>query len=254
MSEVHRGRDVIAREISEAAARLRALAADQWDRPTRLSGWTIADLGRHLVWGQRLQAEAWDRLLKGSDETADPPPVTTDDPRELVEELVAAHTAFMTVLSRADDEALGRPAPLPYGVIPGAAALLTAMMEAGVHRADVEHALDGDGTTLPEDVARAAAMVVSGWLPAAGAASRVRPPGSTTLVLRGDDGSSPVAVHWDGTMWQPAEGTEPTCQISGQTGMVVLFALGRIPPEHPGLTIEGDWELAEDFKRYFPGP
>jgi hypothetical protein len=52
-------------------------------------------------------------------------------------------------------------------------------------------------------------------------------------------------------------GSDPsvaTCVIEGDDSSVVLFAYGRIPAGHPSLRVSGARELADKFKRYFPGP
>lgn len=252
MDQLHAGRHLIARETEAVAQRLARVPADAWDGATRLEGWTVADLARHLVWGQRLQAGAWRRLLDDDLEVAPPPPVTTRDPVQLCAEFREARDAFLGRLDEATEADLERLAPLPYGTVPGAVALATAVMEASVHHADLEDALGGDGAMLPDDATPTAAMVAGGWLAATAAAAVGPPTPPATIVL--DGGALTTSLHHDGTAWAVVDGHDPTTRISGSPAAVVLFALGRLPASHPSLTVEGDEQLAAEFKAYFPGP
>jgi uncharacterized protein (TIGR03083 family) len=223
-----------------------------WERPTRLAGWSVADLAAHLALGQQLQAQAWRYLAEG-----DATPVTAEpaagSPGQVREAIAGAAHALQEALAAAGDDALANVASMPYGPSPGAFLLAVAVMEAGVHRSELAAATGGDDA-LADDVVGAAFAVLGAFLPVLGHASaatarprtaiRLEGPAQSLTIRRGDDG----AWHVDG---DPAGGTTT---LRGSGSDLALFALGRRASDSAGLTGDGDEQVARQFKELFPGP
>lgn len=251
MIDAPTARHAIARDISTARALLSELPAGSWSQPTRLEGWSVADLAAHLAWGQGLQADAWSHVLDGSDAIAQSPEVETTEPGPLLEALDTNHTALLRALDRVEAEHLGRPCAMPYGTLPAAVVLQVAAFEAGVHGHDVASALGGPDVPLADDVLTAAAVLLPTMLAMGGAASSERPPAGTTVAVDlGPHGTT--VLRATGTAWEAADGGEVTVRIAGEPSAVLLFATGRVGPS--AVEVSGRPELATSFKRWFPGP
>lgn len=252
MLDLETGRQAIHRDIAAIHDRLESLDAETWRRPSGLPGWTIADLTNHLVWGQSLQAGAWERMRRGDTEVFVPPVSERSDPDELLHALDKAHTSFLEALDAVDEEDLESSCPLPYGTIPARFVLQVAVMEAGTHRFDLEQALDG-APSLSPDVVRASATVLAGTLPTLAAAGEA-PSDPLTVRLRGT--AFAVDLSWSADGWRPAQGDGQAVTFEGSDAGLVLFALGRADAEEAGVRVHGGDGVdgAAAFKRWFPGP
>lgn len=249
-------RDAVRRDIGEAIDLLTEIDPSDWDLPTRLEGWSVRDLGRHLADGQELQAEGWNRLRRGEDEPADPATMSSDDPDEIVTAIGDRHDRFLAELDAVDEADLARGCPMPYGTLPGAVVLQVAAMEAGVHRSDLEDALGRNGIHLEPDTLDAIFTILPGFLPQLAMAATERPGPGTGIRLAASDGAT-ISLRFGGSGWETVDAgatTAPAYTVSGEPAAVALFALGRIPANHGSLTIEGDVEMAGRFKVHFPGP
>lgn len=239
--------------IDEQTARsLELLDAADWQTPTRLAGWVVADLASHLAWGQALQADAWRRLAAGDSTTvADAPHVPATDRVAVMAAIRSANTAFGEALgSVTDEQAATGLCAMPYGTLPASFVLLLATMEAGVHRSDLAAAAGGDDA-LDEVTVDAAAAVLAGALPMLGAAGSGSAPDGASIVLRAP--GLELAVVRSGDGWSTgASPVDPSTTISGSPSDVVLFALGR--REAASMTVDGDRSGADEFKAWFPGP
>lgn len=240
----------IDREISGC---LRLLEDEQsWTRPTRLTGWSVADLAAHLAFGQQLQAVAWQHLAVG-----DGQPVTvesvTGSPDQVRKSLAASARALQEALAKAGEDALTNVALMPYGPAPGAILLPVAVMEAGVHHSDLAAAVGVDDG-LAQDVVAAAFVVLGAFLPVLGAGSAASTRPGTTIRLESPTQGLTVR-RGDDANWQVDDvmaGVDTT--IRGNGSDVVLFALGRRSSSSGGLTVDGEAEVAARFKELFPGP
>lgn len=219
----------------------------QWSRPTRLDGWDVHALARHVHWGMTLEADGL-RLAQGGEGVAAGLP-GPDDPDQLLRALGAAHRRLVEELraTATDDDAT---VPMPYGRIPLPVARTIFVMEAGMHRSDVEHAVRGE-VMLARDVVGACAEFVQTFGPALAAGAEERPPAGTRIRLLGT--AVDVGLAFDGRTWSAADG-EPTVQVEGSDTHVLLHAYGRLPLAHAALRVTGDRRVAERFKAYVPGP
>ena len=231
---------------------LSAAGPDVWDRPTRLAGWTVEDLARHVHWGITLEA---DGLALAACREAGPAAGTPlEGPREeIVPALTTASALLVQHLGELPDPATGG-VPMPYGELPMALALHVFVMEAVVHTGDLADAVPeagDDGDALPAEARAGVATVFQAFWPVLAAGAAARPAPGTTIRLAGPT----VAVEgtFDGTAWGPAAG-EPTVVVEGGDDAVLLYAYGRLSFDRAGLTATGDREAAVRFKEFVPGP
>jgi uncharacterized protein (TIGR03086 family) len=137
-------------DLHEAGAGIRRLVAgvadDQWERATPCPEWSVADLVRHVLAGNRLNAA----LLRGEERPAAPDDVPVTD----------LPNAFDRSLSELED-AFGRPGALQrtvalgVGSVPGAVALDLRVTELLVHGWDLARAT-GQDHAAPEGAVRRA--------------------------------------------------------------------------------------------------
>jgi uncharacterized protein (TIGR03083 family) len=237
--------------LTDEMGRSDAILSDaDWSRPTRLAGWSIGDLARHLVGGRRMQTAAW-RTLAGGPATDDGEVGDEDD--AVREALASSAAALLDTLARTRDEQLGELLTMPYGTMPAAFVLLLAVMEAGTHASDLAAAV-GRSDTLSAVVTDAAVGAIAPSLPLLAASGEGAPAEPVTIVLAGE-GAFEIAVSGGGSEgWALLETTpaRPTTTIAGSASDVVLFALGRRAASD--LRVDGDLNGAERFKAWFPGP
>lgn len=229
---------------------------DGWTAPTRLRGWSVRDLAVHSVWGVSMEADALHRWRTSAGGRADGRRVDASANGEgVVNELDAAVRALVSELEAAAAEGGPEaPAPLPYGDVPVPMFLDILVMEAGVHASDLADALGFDDG-LPDDVVAASAAFLNTFLPLLASRATEPPPGPTTLALQGT--TVRLAFHYDGEAWRPADdaATGPAAAtVAGDDSTVLLYALGRVPVDDPGLTVTGDPAAASLFKSWVPGP
>ena len=229
-----------------------ALAApDVWDRPTRLAGWTVEDLARHVHWGTTLEADGLALAADGAEGPASGTELR--GPREeIVPALRRAVDDLTTRLAAVPDPPAGT-VPMPYGPLPLAFALEVFVMEAAMHTADLAAAVAPDGAhrPLPAEATGASASVLQAFWPVLAAAAPEHPPAGTTVRLAGR--TVRVQATFDGTSWTPSDG-EPTVVVGGEDEAVLLYAYGRAPFDPARLTVDGDRDVALRLKRFLPGP
>jgi uncharacterized protein (TIGR03083 family) len=237
---------------AETARSLELLRTTDWSTPTRLAGWSVADLARHLVGGQAMQASAWRHVAAGDSTTmAASPELDATDAAAVEAALVAANAELSTALGAVtDDQSASALCAMPYGTLPAPFVLLLATMEAGVHRSDLAAAA-ADDDTLSELTIEAATAVLGGALPMLGAAGDGTAAPGTSIALRAPGFELAALRSDDGWSVQPAL-AEPTTTIVGSASDVVLFALGRRAAA--SMDVTGDQAGADRFKAWFPGP
>ena len=255
MLDLPTARAAIAREMDATIALLDE-HGDAWDNPTRLAGWTVADLAAHLVFGQRLQASAFRNLLDGRTSavaTASLPDSSQRD--DVLAQLRAAAASYRDTLTEVNEGSLGDAITMPYGTFPAMAVLQTAVLEAGTHHSDVRAAL-GQDDRLADDVAISTAAIMGLMLPMLGGSATERPPEGTSFNLEGTTVTFDV-TYADGS-WQtrPADVDRPAAAvcIAGDDSDILLFTLGRRDIDARLRVTSGDEALARRFKSFFPGP
>jgi uncharacterized protein (TIGR03083 family) len=249
MLDLDAARAAIGREMAAALAELEGIDLACWSKRTRCRDWTVADLVAHLIWGQRLEAQALEGVATGRTEAVEVPPVPVDEPGPMVAALRAAHRQLMDQLEPRTADDLDRGAPMPYGTLPLGILVQVVAMEVGVHHSDLRHAL-GLTDTLAPDVVLATAAFLGAFLPVL-AAGGARPDRPVSYRLAGRDGDVDLAFGWDGQAWSVTEGPV-TVTVSGEDSDICLFGLGRTGLAR--LSVDGDRALAAAFHDYVPGP
>ncbi len=246
-------RTAIRVEMAAVRAELGAAADDAWSRPTRCTGWDVADLVAHLVWGQRLEAQGVEAVGTGRTTAREVPSVEPTRPAELLAQLDEAHAQLWRALAQRTADDLGTPAPMPYGPVPLGLLLQVITMEVGVHHSDLRAALDLPAH-LGADVVAATAVFLGTFLPALAAAG-TRPDAPVSYRLQGQ--VVDLTLSFDGDGWRvgdPGPGGVPAVVFSGADSDLCLFVLGRTALEPARITATGDMAAARRFSEYVPGP
>ena len=253
MLDLQTSREVIVDEWDKFIYRLEAIRDVDWETPVRCMGWRVADLVAHVAWGISMESDALHRMKLGISEPADG--VFQDPNNEsqiLLMAVKEARDQLASELHQLTQEDLSKSSPMPFGPTPAVFALQIFAMEAGVHGDDLADALRlSEG--LSDNVITATATVLEGSLPILAQATTEKPNDDITFRISGDNVSIDVAYGGGGWHIGPVD-DHPDCQITGSDSNLILFALGRIPPEDSRLKIAGKVELAMKFKLYFPGP
>ncbi|WGX98421.1 maleylpyruvate isomerase family mycothiol-dependent enzyme [Nocardioides sp. L-11A] len=206
--------------------------------PTRLSGWTVAELVEHVAWGAAMEAAA----LRAAAGLPAPDPERPD--------LAGAIAAFAQAATLEIDPTTA--VALPAGIVPLAYAAPLFAFEAALHAADLEHALTRRDRPLDGAELAACSLVVGPMLDLL--ATRV-PAEDVVIDLVGlGDGIRLSATGGTGGGWHRGEpdGRAATTTVVGTAHEVVMFVAGRIDPTR--LDVRGSAEHARRFKSYFPGP
>ena len=158
-------RSILQREWEWVTRLLAGLGDEDWNQPTRCAGWTILDLGRHVVWGVSMEADALRRARTGERDPADGTTMADDSrPQEVLEALDTAVADLDAEARELGPDAGTRTCPMPYGDVPLSVALDVFVYEAGIHASDFAHAL-GEERPLADDVVPATAFVTTQFLP-----------------------------------------------------------------------------------------
>ena len=139
----------LAQAIDATGRLVAAVRDDQWPDPTPCPDWTVRDLVSHIVTGNRMFAG----ILRG-DPPAAPAGSPAADPGPAGEDLVTAYRDAASGLLAAFSEpgALERVVTVPFGTVPGIAALHLRITELLVHGWDLARAT-GQPASFPDDLA-----------------------------------------------------------------------------------------------------
>jgi uncharacterized protein (TIGR03083 family) len=199
------------REYGEFAALLRSLNQDEWSRPSRCDGWTVADVAAHVT-------GTLTRVVNGELEGLGTPEATQHEveqrrgrtPGEVADEVDAGAKAASAILPTFDDDAWNGPAPagIPGTLGEGVEAL---WYDAFVHADDIRAATGRPSERGPGLEAAVSHVTTElerrGW-------------GPVTLAL---DGLDEVRVGGGGR------------RVTGDALEFVLVATGRSDPARFGL-------------------
>ena len=246
-------RSILRREWESVSRVLAGLSDEDWSRPTRCAGWSILDLGRHVVWGVSMEADALRRARTGERDPADGTTMADDSrPQEVLAALQGATADLDAEMQALGPDSGTLTCPMPYGEVPLPAVLDIYVFEAGYHASDFADAV-GEDRPLAADVVPSTAAVMGQFLPVFAAGSTSTPPEGTSFSLKGAAVS--LDGHWSAeglVMGDPAP--DPTVTVAGDDSSVLLFAAGRLGADDQRLSVEGSTDLARDFKVYVPGP
>ena len=152
MNEITRtGWDVLDQARALLQAAVAGAPADDWQRPTPCTEWSVAQVLQHAA----LDQEAWAAAISGTQPSGENPftptgRLGTQPLAYTVAALDASAPAWATV--SADGGPV--PTPLPSGPMPPADAAAAAGLDAAIHAWDIAMAT-GQGSPLTPDLARA---------------------------------------------------------------------------------------------------
>ncbi|MGB3327309.1 MAG: maleylpyruvate isomerase family mycothiol-dependent enzyme [Thermomicrobiales bacterium] len=266
---IERGRDAAIRDLDAMIARLRGLSASDWERPTPDEGWTIRHLAVHLTetipfltsvlgdiiavrLGHRPTEEAGDIVTIDSSANAIAAAFTQD------------RNAFYHTITAMEDADLETTIPGGNGSFARSGALYLALsvIEAGVHRFDLEAALGAHEAGLDEQTIFACNAVLPAHMATFATNTGKHPDEPVSYVFQG--ALFDRRLTWTGSAWtqdvDPAEGTHEI-RLHGDDSAIMLFLYGRIRVDGPGSDrlrfgdgSAKDKALAAQFKTYVPGP
>lgn len=241
-------------ELTAAMANVWATLASlrweaSWELPTPLGGWSVGDIGGHIVHLEREYVH--------ENPSTDPPPLHEltasgveeqrgRTPSDVIAELRRYATASPAVVAATVDWEILRQSPI--GAIPTWMAYELRLGDLYVHLLDLAVAMDLDLDTIRlsdcEDLLTRRAVRLSGW--AAGRAARLPDGTSVSLSLTGP-GAVDVTVAVEAGRGRVVPGTRDTAdRISGPGIAYVLAAGGRSHPDLllADLRIEGSQAAA----------
>ena len=148
MSGLAQATDLIRTEWAAFVDSLAAAGPQAWDLPTRLAGWSVEDLARHVHWGVTLEENGLALAGEGRAGTA-----AGNNLAGPTEEIVPAlRTAAASLVDRLEQlhEPLSGAVSMPYGELPMGLTVPLFVMEAAMHRSDLAHALSaGSASSNP---------------------------------------------------------------------------------------------------------
>jgi uncharacterized protein (TIGR03083 family) len=230
-------------ELDAFVEALHRLRPDQWQRPTELVPWTVADLASHVIEIAWRQAEALYRQRVGTADPPGPARVATE-PVELPTLAAVAAAHLRGAASAPFDET--PPVPLPFAPLPASVAAQVLAIEYGLHRYDLHRALDDLGALRPE-VACYILEQARVYLVVIGQAA----PDGTTLRIESDTVATTLKRASD--RWDVIDDATGASTIAGSDEEIALFIMGRLRAGEAGLRTT-DPAAAANFKTLFPGP
>jgi uncharacterized protein (TIGR03083 family) len=157
----------LSRQRRRFEATLAGLTADEWRTGTRCEGWTVQDVGAHLVgvnafWEMSITAGlagAPTRVLTNFDPAATPPlliePMRALPPQEVLARLVASHDSLLGLMADLDDAGWATPAETPAGHVPIRLLAFHALWDCWIHERDVAGPLGRSQAIEADEVASA---------------------------------------------------------------------------------------------------
>jgi uncharacterized protein (TIGR03083 family) len=256
MFDLESTRRAVQRDGAALTELLEATPSGGWDKPMNCAGWTVRDLGRHLVAASRGQADGLRRTGPEPDRLATLDLPDLDDPDAIVQAFDTGLSSLQSALEALTPEQLGGLTPLPFGVLPTGVALQIVGLEYGFHRYDLATAL-GEPEHLGDDMSSTLLEISPGLLPMLAGGTPVGPPGEKpaepTAYHLATPGPGVSAVYDEEWAIAPGDPAPGACRISGDAEALALFVMGRIDASDSRLMTTSPGAAAL-FKSYFPGP
>lgn len=255
MFDIAAAQSLLPRELDAIIDRAQQLTDAEWTTPIEwLPGWTVTELLDHVGRAAGQQAESFENLFAGSQEMPEYPHPAGNDRPVILGNLKSGRDRFVDSVNQVTVEHLEQLTPLPFAVVPTPAALQITVLEYAYHRWDLEQALGNSGYDLADDIAPGGFEFLGGLLPMLSAGGKT-PDQSLAFELTTPAGS--LVLEHSGEAWQPVatSSVASVCTVTGATGTVALFGMGRVRAEDPALSVGGSAAVeAGAFKKYFPGP
>jgi uncharacterized protein (TIGR03083 family) len=238
--------------------RLQSLSTQQWQAQTPDEGWEVRHLAAHLVGTVGYMTGMLNKIVTPAEDPAAPQPadVTPESSTsDIIANLQIARHRHVDALAKLTETDLAKLAdnPNPYFTPNGDLYLTMAVFESGIHRYDLEFALDPANATLDPVTIQAIDSMYGGNLPTMAGMSEITP--DTPLGYRFSGSEVQHDLAWNGEKWiaEPLANV-PVATIQGSDAALALFMTGRIPADDPQLQIDGDRTIAGQFKSFVPGP
>lgn len=264
-----RGRESAIRDYDAIIARLRGLTPHDWARDTPDEGWTVRHLAVHLTQTVPFLTDILGDIIavrRGEKPTTEAGDVVSLE--SSTEAIVAAFTqdrnAFYHTINAMEDADLDTVVPGGGGGFArsGALYLALSMIEAGVHRFDLESALGAVDAGLDDQTILACDAVLPANMARMATAIGKHPDAPVSYLFQG--ALFDRRLTWTGDAWtqdeSPAEGIHEI-RLHGDDSAIMLFLYGRITVDGPGNNrlrfgngSAHDRALAAQFKTFVPGP
>jgi uncharacterized protein (TIGR03083 family) len=258
VTELASWRETAVTNLDGIIHRLQSLSTEQWHARTPDEGWEVRHLAAHLVGTVGYMTSMLNKIVAPPEDPATPQPaeVTPDSPTsEIIANLQIARHRHVDALEKLTGADLAKLAdnPNPYFTPNGDLYLTMAVFEAGIHRYDLEYALDPANATLDSITIQAIDSMYGSNLPTMAGMATILPDAPLGYRFSGSDVQHDLS--WTGEKWV-AEAVEniPVVTIQGSDAALALFMTGRIHADDPQLHIEGARAIAGRFKTYVPGP
>lgn len=253
-------RESIVRDMTAIFDRLEALPEEAWNATTPCKGWDVRHLAAHLtgtipLMEERLGAIVEQRTGEPQRASGLPELDPATSPPELVAGLRERGKAFARRLATLTEEDLTTALPGPGGFLAQTADLyLTlASSEFAIHLNDLEVALGNDNAPVTPEGVVAIDAIMGGHLAEFAGMAGHAPAAPLSISLRGT--ALRRDLTWNGESWTNTAALDGRqAFVSGSDEAIARFIFGRITVDHPLLQVEGDAELARQFKTYVPGP
>lgn len=253
-------RDTAMRDMNAIFDRLEALSEEDWDATTPCKDWTVRHLAAHLTGTIPFMEE---RLAAVVEQRTGEPQTTSGlaelepgtSPSELIAGVRERGEALARRLGSLTEEDLTTALPGSGGFFAQTADLylMLASSEFAIHLNDLEVALGNDNAPVTPEGVVAIDAIMGRHLAEFARMSGNAPAAPLSIGLRGDALSRDLT--WNGESWTNTAALDGRqALVSGSDEAIARFIFGRITIDHPLLSVEGDADLARQFKTYVPGP
>lgn len=238
----------LSQQHTELADLLVSLQPEDWERPTRCPGWSVADVVLHLAQTDEMAVASLEGRIAGfmaQQLEGQPAATNVDDgaarmverergltPTQLLERWTTASSAVDAMLSEADSH---RRVTWVAGELSVRTLATTRLAECWIHTGDVAEAVGAE--LQPGERLRHVARLAWRTLPYAFAREGKQLSGPVAFELTGPGGEA----------WTFRPDAEPVTVVRGDGVELCLVAARRLDPSETGLTAEG--ADAEDVLR-----
>lgn len=253
-------RSAAIRDLNAVVDRIAGLTGEQWNAATPCKEWNVRHVARHLSGTIPFLEQRLAAVVEHRTKTPQPSSGLTEaDAEATAEDLVAAlrerAAAFTERLDTLTEDDLTTALPGPIGFLTQNADLyLTlATSEFAIHLNDIDVALGNDNAPVRKEGIEGIDEIMGSHLAEFAGMAGAAPGAPLSIGLRGSEISRDLT--WNGEAWTNTAALDGRqALISGPDDAIARFIFGRIEIDHPLLSVEGDIELARQFKTFVPGP
>ena len=253
-------RNVAIRDLNAVIDRIAGLTGEQWNAATPCKDWSVRHVALHLTGTIPFLEHRLAEIVEhrtGTPQTSSG--VTDVDAEATAADLVAAlrerATAFTERLATLTEEdmTVALPGPVAFLTQNVDLYLTLAASEFAIHLNDLEVALGNDNAPVTREAIDAIDEIMGSHLAEFAGMTGNAPAAPLSIGLRGSGISRDLT--WNGESWTNTAALDGRqVLVSGSDEAIARFIFGRITIDHPLLSVEGDAELARQFKTFVPGP